>query len=374
MTSNSNETVLAYERVRPEYVRFTNKLKVLFEELLKAKAIDFHLLESRTKEVASLRDKIGRPGKTYSDPLTEITDLVGIRVITYYQDAANEVAKLIASEFQIDQENSVIHSSSAAEFGYKSAHFVITLNSARAELLEWNSFSDISAEIQVRTVLQHAWAAISHKLQYKREDDVPVILKRKLFRLSALFELADDEFVSLRDASGQVTEEITALVKSGERQLAIDYISLGNLIDTSPVVAEICAYAAEVGFDFDGDDVGPDDDEDGGDALSDLIQFAGIANIGTIDSFEKALESSLSWAKSYLGAQFNYSGKTAKARWYVTPAFICQLVLICISVKHYRLGHLLKLGYHHSIASRVYDIAVKFSLSGTNVSSQGELV
>ncbi len=372
MTSNSIETVLAYERVRPEYVRFTHKLKLLFEELLKAKAIDVHLLESRTKEVTSLRDKIGRPGKTYSDPLTEITDLVGVRVITYYQDAANEVAKLIASEFQIDQENSVVHSTSAAEFGYKSAHFVVTLNSTRGELLEWNSFSNISAEIQVRTVLQHAWAAISHKLQYKREDDVPVILKRKLFRLSALFELADDEFVSLRDASGQVTEEITALVKSGERQLAIDYISLGKLIDTSQVVAEICAYAAEVGFDFDGDDEGRDD-ENGGDAISDLIQFAGIANIGTIDAFEKALESSLSWVKSYLGAQFNYSGKAVKARWYVTPAFICQLVLIGIGVKHYRLGHLLRLGYHHTIANRVYDIAVKFSLSGANGSRQIEV-
>jgi trimethylamine:corrinoid methyltransferase-like protein len=53
------------------------------------------------------------------------------------------------------------------------------------------------AEVHVRTVLQHAWAAISHSLQYKKEDDVPAALRRRLNRLAALLELADQEFTTL---------------------------------------------------------------------------------------------------------------------------------------------------------------------------------
>lgn len=362
MQINPLDPVLAYERLRPEYARFTQKLDVLCRELLKAKAIDFHLLESRTKEISSLRDKINRPDKSYTNPLAEITDFAGLRIITYYQDAANEVAKLIGAEFQVDQDNSVIHSSSAAEFGYKSAHFVIKLNPVRTTLLEWHGFSEFSAEIQVRTVLQHAWAAISHKLQYKREEDVPAALKRKLFRLSALFELADDEFVSLRDASGQVTKEISDLFTKGERQLAIDYVSLSKLIDASPVVPEICDYAAKVGFDF---NYGSSfDEEESRDTLSDLIQLSGIAGIYTIEDFERILESALPWVKDYLDAQYNADRK-ATGRWHVTPPFVCELVLIGASVRNLQVDHLLQIGFHPSIGERVYNVAVKFDTTKT---------
>lgn len=352
-----------FERIRPEYLRFTQKLEVLMRDLLRARGIDFHLLESRTKETSSLREKLGRSAKTYTDPLNEITDLSGLRVITYYEDDANAVAKLIESEFVVDQENSVVHSATAAEFGYKSAHYIVKLSQARTSLLEWNGLAALKAEIQVRTVLQHAWAAISHKLQYKREEDVPVPLKRKLFRLSALFELADDEFVSLRDASGAVTEEIRALVSSGDRRLPLDYTSLSKLIDTSSVVAELCAAAAEIGFDFDGVDEPYDEEEEDQDTLSDLIQLATIAGISTLEQFESTLESTLPWAKKYLDAQYNADKATALSGWHVTPAFVCELVLISAAVAHFRLGHLLRLGFNRGIGVRVFEVARAFGTS-----------
>ncbi|MBC7752368.1 MAG: hypothetical protein H7Z73_11760 [Candidatus Saccharibacteria bacterium] len=48
--------------------------------------LDFHLLESRTKDVTSFREKVARSSKAYGDPLSEINDLCGLRVIAYYQD------------------------------------------------------------------------------------------------------------------------------------------------------------------------------------------------------------------------------------------------------------------------------------------------
>lgn len=359
-----------FEYLRPEYVRFTQKLDVLLRDLLRAKNIDFHLQESRTKENSSLREKIVRSAKTGAGPLNEITDLSGLRVITYYEDDATAVAKLIESEFTVDRESSIVHSAVAAEFGYKSAHYVVKLSPGRAALLEWNGLADLKAEIQVRTVLQHAWAAISHKLQYKREEDVPAILKRKLFRLSALFEIADDEFVSLRDASGAVTREIGELVSSGDRSLPLDYVSLSKLLKTSSTVAELCAAAEEVGFNFDDLGFDPDPEHEDRDTISDLIQLAPLAKILTIKQFESLLNASLPWAKEYLNAQYHADGRLENLKWHVTPPFICELILISAAAQYIRLGDLLLVGFNKEMGIRVFEIATKFANVNANLSNR----
>jgi putative GTP pyrophosphokinase len=349
-----------FEQLRPDYTRFTSKLDTLLRDLLSAKKIEIHLLESRTKNRRSLREKLLRSAKTYKDPLKEVTDLTGLRIITYYQDEADAVAKLIDSEFIVDKENSVVHASTAAEFGYKSTHYVVSLNPGRASLLEWNGLADFKAEVQVRTVLQHAWAAVSHKLQYKREEDVPAALKRKLFRLSALFELADDEFISLRDASGTIKRQITELVAQGNRQLPLDYVSLSQLLETSAVVAKLASVAAEIGFNFDFVD-SPYGEGEVRDTVSDLIQLATIAGIKTIEEFEGQLKGSLLWARDYLDNQFNRDEiEEGIVTWHVTPPFICELILICTAVDKIKIRDLLRLGYAKDVGVSLLEVARKF--------------
>lgn len=349
-----------FERLRPEYVRFTQKLDVLLRDLLRARNIDFHLQESRTKENSSLREKIVHSAKTSASPLNDVTDLSGLRVITYYEDDAIAVANLIESEFAVDRENSKVHSAVATEFGYKSAHYVVKLSQGRATLLEWKGLADLKAEIQVRTVLQHAWAAISHKLQYKREQDVPAMLKRKLSRLSALFEIADDEFVALRDASGAVSRKIGELVSSGDRSLPLDYVSLSKLLNTSVAVAELCAVAADVGFNF--DDLADPEHRDR-DTISDLIQLATFAGICTIEQFESLLNGALPWSREYLNAQYRASESGVNSNWHVTPPFVCELILICAAKEFIRLGHLLLVGFNRRIGTRVFEIAKQFAIA-----------
>ncbi len=352
-------SVEQFAQRRHEYIRFTSKLETLVRDLLAAEKIEHHLLESRTKDVASFGSKVARSSKTYRDPLSEVTDLCGIRIIAYYQDQADAIGRLIASEFVVDEENSLVHAATGAEFGYKSAHFIVRLSPERAALREWQGVSTFCAEIQVRTVLQHAWAAISHKLQYKRDEDVPQPLKRKLFRLSALFELADDEFVSLRDASGIVKQEIVNQLTGGNRQLPLDAVSLGQLLVTSPTVAEICAVAAEAGFNFDPPDY-DDEDESEDDRLSDLLKLAGIAGLRTVEEFDTMLADALAWSKQYLEAQFSANGGISPGNWHVTPPFICELILLHARVASLRLGHLLVSGYAHEPAKRIYGVAQSF--------------
>lgn len=348
-----NECCAHYDHVRPDYLRFTTKIESLLSDILQAKNIGYHLIESRTKDAASFREKIERASKSYTDPLEELTDLAGLRIITYYQDDAALIGELIKCEFDVDSTNSVEHSPVDAEFGYRSAHYVVRLNDRRSQLVEWAGLAGLRAEIQVRTVLQHAWAAISHKLQYKRDNDVPTQLRRKLFRLSALFELADDEFVSLRDASGVLSQQIDSQLATGNRNIRIDHVSLSQFIEISPLVSELCALSAEAGFKFED----PRLDDSDRDTISDLVQLAAYARLDKLSQFEITLEGALSWAKAYFNEQYAQSNSD----WYVSPAFICVLLLIRSHVSHLRPGYLLQLGWDREVASRVFRVAKDFA-------------
>src|SRR5258706_12139567 len=162
-----------YELKRPLYVEFTEKVKGLLQDILQLAKIRYQVVEHRTKEIPSFREKITRANKQYSSPLQEITDLAGLRIIVYYSEDVAIVCKLIEREFTIDKNSSVDKGSllQPNEFGYRSVHYVVSLSNTRYSLPEWRSYKGLTAEIQVRTVLQHAWAAISHALQYKNEQD-----------------------------------------------------------------------------------------------------------------------------------------------------------------------------------------------------------
>lgn len=351
-----NAAVAVFRDSRWRYERFTSRIEALINELLAAAKIDSHLIEARTKEIQSFTDKIARASKAYRDPLTEITDLCGLRVITYYQDAADAIGRLLEREFVVDQANSVQHASTGAEFGYKSAHFVVALTRERVKLAEWAGFAGMRAEIQVRTVLQHAWAAISHKLQYKREEDVPASLQRKLFRLSALFELADDEFISLRETSASVSTEIVQQVASGNLRLPLDSVSVGRVIATSVAVAKLVAVAAEAGFKFRLEQHLVDDDNSTD--ISDLIQLARLAGIETAEQLDLTLRRV---AKKHAGFFARLMEETGNSPWEASTAFICQLALACAHAGKIGVGHLSLLDYDKDIARRIVDVAKEFS-------------
>lgn len=331
----------ALERARFE--QFTSKLEVLLKDMLLVRELDFHLLDSRTKTISSFKDKITRSSKAYNDPLDEITDICGIRIITYYQNDADEIGKLINEQFLVDKEHSVVHVEQGAEFGYKSSHFIIQLKNERQELLEWESFKAIRAEIQVRTVLQHAWAAISHKLQYKNEQDVPLVLKRKLFRLSALFELADDEFVSLRDASGKIRKEISEQLSIGQKEILVDRLSVDEYIKESNTVDKLCEIAKDAGFTF--ENFGSESD-----SLSSLVEITNIANLRTVEELDRVLTDSLKWADEYLSMLFD---ENKSNKWYVSANFICELILLRAYIHLIKKDNLLKLGYSDGISTLI---------------------
>src|SRR5205814_5224138 len=103
--------------------------------------------------------------KSYGDQLNDIRDLAGVRVVTYYHDEVQTAADLLRGEFEVDAAHSLdkLAELDVDEFGYRSLHLVCRLTASRRELIEWSKYQDMWVEIQVRSVLQHAWASISHK-------------------------------------------------------------------------------------------------------------------------------------------------------------------------------------------------------------------
>jgi putative GTP pyrophosphokinase len=115
-------------------------------------------------------------------------------------------------------------------------------------LTEWAPYATLRAEIQLRSVLQHAWAAIDHKLRYKREQDAPRELKRALSRLSALLELGDKEFSDIRRTSAAIEASYTDRVREGSFDLGVDQSSLAIYLRESHMDDTWTEKAENVGF------------------------------------------------------------------------------------------------------------------------------
>ena len=222
------------------YSQFTEKLRDLLGEIISASGIQVHSITGRTKAKGSLEKKVRSRTAEYSD-LSSVTDICGIRVITYFEDDVDKVANAIEEEFDIDEENSVDKRAllDPDRFGYLSLHYVVSLSAVRAELLEYRRFKGLKAEIQVRSILQHAWAEIEHDLGYKTALGVPHDIRREFSRLAGLLEIADREFTGIRDRLKQYETEVIQSIRENPMKVLMDKASLTAFIAIDKTITEL---------------------------------------------------------------------------------------------------------------------------------------
>lgn len=232
--------VAQYEERRALYERFCLSLHGLVEDILVQRGFVIHSVTSRTKGLESLAEKVARPGKKYTT-LEEITDLVGVRVIARFADDVDEIAHILREEFAVDADRSVDKRAEREEhsFGYQSLHLVGQLCETRSGLAEYSVFGGLNAEFQVRSILQHSWAEIEHDLGYKSSAGVPRPIRRRFARLSALLELADDEFARVRDELADYSKRVEAIVLDEPETVGVDTIALEQFLSQSRVVESL---------------------------------------------------------------------------------------------------------------------------------------
>lgn len=224
-----------FEQQKPRYLAFAEGLRVLCKQLCGDEGIAIDSVTARVKESSSMADKV-RQRETYRT-LEDVTDACGVRIVTRYQEDIDKVVSLLRHEFTVVEE--VVHGQDSPDaFGYTSTHLIVGLSSPRSKLREWTVARDLRAEIQVRSILQHAWASISHGLDYKTGVDVPQKARRRLFRVAALLETSDELFNAFRDDVTQIRQAYRSDVASEDwRALPIDLDSVQEAWSRLPMEA-----------------------------------------------------------------------------------------------------------------------------------------
>lgn len=150
-------------------------------------------IESRVKQWSSIEEKIERKALTLTT-VSDLDDLVGARIILLFSRDLDRVEKVIGDTFEVLSSEDTGTRLAETQFGYHSRHYIIRIPETWRDVPVFRRLRRFKAEVQVRTLAQHIWAAASHKLQYKQEDSVPPPVRRTIHRVSALLETVDLEF------------------------------------------------------------------------------------------------------------------------------------------------------------------------------------
>lgn len=188
------DQISKYKKLRPLYKEFSKILKQILKNLVRGTSSEF-IIQSRVKTISSFANKLFNPDMKFTDPISEITDLCGMRIILPNINEMNGVCELIREKFI----NDIITNEEtfeAASLGHFQTYIIQLIPRlklyTRLELEIPDQIFDLKAEIQIRTYLSHGWAANQHKIFNKYEFKVPKPYKQELSRVKSLVSIEDD--------------------------------------------------------------------------------------------------------------------------------------------------------------------------------------
>ncbi len=225
-----------YHSLLPVFTKMTDIIPEKLNAFFRETGLIVAAVEQRIKTEDSLAGKLERKGGKYRD-IFDITDIVGIRVITFYIDDVDKVASILERYFEIDWENSVdkrkVHDIDS--FGYLSLHYICRIPASVCKDPAFEELNRIRFEVQIRTVLQHAWANMNHDIGYKSGVEVPREHLRNLNRLAGMLELVDEQFSRIRTELNDYRRRIQSLVASGNLdEVPLDGDSFQSYLSLNP--------------------------------------------------------------------------------------------------------------------------------------------
>lgn len=192
---NNSDLIRNFLEQKNDYEQLCSEISYILKKRLNDSGIEFSTISSRAKTLNSFLEKIER--KSYKDPFIEITDFAGVRVVYLYQKDLERIENEIKSEFNVIERIDKLNEKGTDKFGYGAIHFIVQIGK-KSTGARYEDLKKLNCEIQVRTVMQDAWAIIDHHLVYKHESEIPTNLQRKMNSLAGLFETADNQFDTIR--------------------------------------------------------------------------------------------------------------------------------------------------------------------------------
>ncbi len=220
------QTIREYLEKRPLYEDLAAEVAYMLKKRLAKTGIEYSAITWRAKTLDSFCEKAVRKG--YKSPLEETTDIAAVRIVYLYVSDIEQIAHEIRDVFNVVEESDKTLSESD-QFGYTAVHFLVKLGT-KVKGARYDDLTDLLCEIQVRTILQDAWAIVDHHLLYKRESAVPASLKRKLNALVGLFETADYQFDKINSERLRYRTDVGSKLERGEKTIIDQPLNLDNLI------------------------------------------------------------------------------------------------------------------------------------------------
>lgn len=225
-----------YRDLLPVYEIMRNVVVDRLHCVLEENNISVTGLGSRIKTEASLAGKLELKGHKYAS-ITDLTDIVGVRVIAFYNEDVDKISAMAENLFEVDWGNSVdkrkMHDLDS--FGYNSLHYICKIPKSLYFNPQKPEVNEIRFELQMRTTLQHMWASMYHDTGYKSGVEVPIEHLRTLNRLAGMLELADDEFGRIRTTINDYRRQVNALVASGNfNDVKLDGDSFKSYLNLRP--------------------------------------------------------------------------------------------------------------------------------------------
>lgn len=234
--ANSIEQVMAdFDDRKDHLIDLSNATERLIRTILAEEKIPFQSVQARVKGREKLRAKYCKPDKDYKE-LDEIPDIVGLRIITYYSDKIDQIAEIIGREFAqcgpLEDKRLVKPDS----FGYSAIHLDCMHLPVRLESTEYRRFANARFEIQITTILGHAWAEMHHP--WYDELNSPTEELRRFHRLAAVLELAEQEFLEVRRKKDERERIASVRVAAKAPEVPVTPESLKAFIE-QPFVTEL---------------------------------------------------------------------------------------------------------------------------------------
>ncbi len=301
----------SYERQYQEAEEAAKLIREIVTEIVRHTSALVHVVTARAKTLESVRGKLRR--KDYPDPDRQMTDLIGVRVITYYRDDVDRVVTRLQESLEVNSQESVDKRVQLGlrDFGYRSVHLIARLNPNQVRTPSYQILRDRWFEIQVRSILEHVWAEIEHEIVFKSGITYPEEIDRRFASLAGTLELLDNEFLALRDQRNALIDRYRLIYEQKkDKRKFFDVARLLGFLEASRPMGLSWRKAANDGAAFDaGLDIS-------------CVGALKAVGLGTPMSLRNVLKSS----------RFRYAVTTFAASQGIAPANVSHLAVVVLAV------------------------------------------